>query len=193
MTLYQPYVRASADWYVEPESLVESILESERIIGTVLDPACGIGTIPRVCRRHGIEAYGSDITNRGYGLPFIDFTDDRLGGRFRWGLRGTRIDNIISNPPFKTPTVYRFLERALDVAQHKVVLILPLTFLASQERKEGVFNGKTPLARVYVFSKRPSMPPGHLYVSGEMKRGGGKQDYVVLVWTHDHRGDPVVR
>lgn len=193
MTLYTPYARASKDWYIEPESLVHSIIDNERLIGTVLDPACGLGTIPRTCRSRGIEAYGSDISYRGYGLPFVDFTDDKLGGKFRWGLRGTQIDNVFSNPPFKTPLVYRLLDRALEIARHKVVFILPIHFLASQERKRLLFDGKTPLARIYICSTRPSMPPGHLYVTGEMERGGGKQDYAVFVWTHDHRGEPVVR
>lgn len=193
MTLYLPYARASNDWYIEPEELVDDVLDAEYITGPVLDPACGIGTIPRTCRRRGIEAYGSDITNRGYGLPFIDFTDDSLGGKFRWGLRGTQIDTVFSNPPFKTPLVYRFLYRALDIARNKVVLILPLTFLVSQERRDSLFNGKTPLSHVYCCSKRPSMPPGHLFVTGEMKRGGGKADYAVFVWQHGHRGEPAVR
>lgn len=193
MTLYTPYARASKDWYIEPESLVHSIIDNERFIGTVLDPACGLGTIPRACRSRGMEAYGSDISYRGYGLPFVDFTDDRLGGKFRWGLRKTQIDNVFSNPPYRRDVLTPFLHRALEIARHKVALILPLAFLTGQTRRDTLFNGKTPLARVLVCSARPSMPPGHLLVTGEMTAKGGKQDYAVFVWAHDHRGEPVVR
>ncbi len=40
----------------------------------------------------------------------------------------------------------------------------------------------TPLARVWLMTPRPSMPPGHVITRGE-KPGGGKVDFCWLVWT----------
>ena len=47
----------------------------------------------------------------------------------------------------------------------------------------------TPLSRIYLLSPRPSMPPGHVILAGE-EPGGGKQDFVWLVWDHEHQGLP---
>jgi hypothetical protein len=49
----------------------------------------------------------------------------------------------------------------------------------------------TPLARVYLLTPRPSMPPGHVIAAGE-KPGGGTQDFVWLVWDHDYAGAPTL-
>jgi hypothetical protein len=50
----------------------------------------------------------------------------------------------------------------------------------------------TPLARVYLLTPRPSMPPGRVIEAGE-KPGGGKQDFVWLVWRCGHVGSPELR
>jgi hypothetical protein len=50
----------------------------------------------------------------------------------------------------------------------------------------------TPLARVYLLTPRPSMPPGHVILAGE-KLGGGKHDFCWLVFEHGHVGPPELR
>ena len=50
----------------------------------------------------------------------------------------------------------------------------------------------TPLARIYLLTPRPSMPPGHVILAGE-KPGGGKQDFCWLVFECGHAGPPDVR
>jgi hypothetical protein len=47
----------------------------------------------------------------------------------------------------------------------------------------------TPLARIYLLTPRPSMPPGHVILAGE-KPGGGSQDFCWLVWSRHHIGPP---
>jgi hypothetical protein len=47
----------------------------------------------------------------------------------------------------------------------------------------------TPLARVWLLTPRPSMPPGHVIANGE-KPGGGSQDFAWLVWEQGYRGKP---
>jgi hypothetical protein len=48
---------------------------------------------------------------------------------------------------------------------------------------------ETPLARVWLLTPRPSMPPGQT-ITGGRKPGGGTQDYAWLVWEQGYRGKP---
>jgi len=50
----------------------------------------------------------------------------------------------------------------------------------------------SPLARVYLLTPRPSMPPGQVILAGE-KPGGGTQDFVWLVFERDHVGPAHLR
>jgi hypothetical protein len=48
------------------------------------------------------------------------------------------------------------------------------------------------LTRVYLLTPRPSMPPGQVILRGE-EPGGGKQDFVWLVFSQQHKGPPELR
>src|SRR5215831_7367744 len=50
---------------------------------------------------------------------------------------------------------------------------------------------ETPLARVYLLTPRPSMPPGQVILAGE-KPGGGTQDFCWLVFDHAYKGPPAL-
>ena len=51
---------------------------------------------------------------------------------------------------------------------------------------------KTPLARVWLMTPRPSMLPGSRVLAGE-KAGGGKSDYCWIVMQHGYKGPPELR
>jgi hypothetical protein len=143
------YERIDKDFYVEPRWVVHLLLDVEAFEGEVLDPCCGSGTIPSVCRERGIPARGSDIVDRGFGEVRDLFT-----------ITGP-VDNIISNVPYKIAEPCA--RHMLKLAQRKVALVLPLTFFESRER-EGFFRDHPPI-RHLICSDRPSMPPGR--VDGE--------------------------
>lgn len=162
--------RANHDWYVDPPWATDVLLKNEEFVGSVYDPACGIGTIPIRAWCAGLPAEGADIVDRGAGFPVVDFLTCDLPAR---------VDNIICNPPYKLAE--RFLPRALAMARRKVAFLLRLAFLES-ERRHAVFTS-TPLARVLVFSQRVSMPPG----GSGAEADGGKIAYAWFVWDHRHR------
>jgi hypothetical protein len=89
------YARVDKDFYVEPRWCVELMLDAETFDGDVLDPCCGIGTIPSVCLARGIFARGSDIVDRGFGKMRDLFTITEP------------VDNIISNVPTRSPSAVR--------------------------------------------------------------------------------------
>lgn len=170
------------DWFVEEAFAVRGLLDWLRPTGVALDPCAGMGTIPRVARDWGLECLASDVADRGYDgvTPRVDFL---LPGSYPAGA----VDWVITNPPYFSGKGPRdFLEPALDVARVGVALLVNLPFLTGQRRH--AFHTRSPLAHVLILSRRPSMPPGALLASGEVKQEGGKEDYCWLVYRHGHEG-----
>lgn len=160
-----PRERSAQDFYREPAWAVEALLNAERFVGLVWDPACGTGNILKACRRREMLTVGSDIVDRGY---------DDFAGMYNFATQTDalvdRVDNIICNPPFELAET--FIKNGLGWATSKVAM---LRRWALEE---------APLSRVYVFASRVSMPPGDF--QGDAK--GGAVAFGWLVWDHDHRG-----
>jgi hypothetical protein len=169
--------RSESDWYVDPAEATEALLRVERFSGSSWDPACGLGTIPSAMRAAGLHCFGSDLVDRGFAGPVLDFLAENDG-------HGEDVDNIVANPPFNLARP--FIDKALTIAAHKVAMLLPLTFLEGQRKAPWLQS--TPLARVHVFTWRISMPPGELLVAGKVKPEGGKKCFAWFVWEHGHVG-----
>jgi hypothetical protein len=167
------YPRAAADFYKEPAWVVHGIVDVEPLPGVNLDPACGTGNIPRVLRYRGLRCDGSEMLHRGFGAQGQNFFDYM-----------PRVDNIVSNPPYGV--IERFIDHALTCARQKVVVLARLALLEGQERQP--FLRATPLARVWVSSRRVSMPPGNSAVEAK----GGTVAFAWFVWEHGHRGRATV-
>lgn len=169
------YDRADADWYVEEPSAVRALLERERFDGAILDPACGCGNIPLVCREFGYEAEGRDIVDRGFG-PVQDF--------FR---SSAPVANIITNPPYAAGAI-KFAAHALRIARRKVAILELLSWLEGERRGRSLFD-LNKLARVWVFRGRQNMPPGEAAFGpgGErLPQEGGFRAFAWYVFDHAH-------
>lgn len=183
------YPRVVGDFYVEPRWAVDQLIGAETFTGTVHDPACGSGTIPSQFRSAGIPATGSDIVHREFGNGAVcDFFAD-----------ATVRDNIVANPPYKLAE--EFARHALRMAGYKVALILPISFLESQ-RRDDLYE-RFPPARVLIFARRPSMPPGVMPDGNETRDAhgaviqptgkGGMTPFAWFVWDHGYRGETVMK
>ncbi len=151
------YVRAADDWYVEPAWCVDALIEAEGFShGSVYDPACGGGNIPRRFLAHGIDAFGSDVRDRGYGTVQWNFLE-----------RGACLvaDHIVSNPPYCF--LQEFVDKAIQAVPGKVAVLARLAFLEGQSRRAWLQSSG--LSRVWVSSRRISMPPGG---AGVKAKGG---------------------
>jgi hypothetical protein len=201
------YERAAHDHYVEQAWCTELLLDAETFTGTVWDPACGYGTIPKACERRGISAHGSDIVDRGYGIGGQNFLAFK-----RKLVRPAR--EIISNPPYDLAE--RFIDQALRFSETKVALLLQTKFLNSVGRFDS-FTANWPVARCHILSSRPSMPPGE-FLDPETLRfcvddpnpkkrpdgslaprwrvgdlpSGGSIDFFWMVLEHGHVGPPTM-
>ena len=172
------YQRSERDLYTEPEWAVEALLDAEKIEGPIWDPACGTGTIPRVCRRRGLVACGTDIADKPRSLRHDFLMDAPMAT-----TRDMPIQSIICNPPFKLAE--EFIRHAVvDLKVDVAAFLLRLAFLEGQARRK-MFE-RTPLARVLVFSKRVSMPPPGT------KQVGGAVAFAWFVWRRGHVGPPTI-
>ncbi|HZV57715.1 MAG TPA: hypothetical protein VFF89_08575 [Sphingobium sp.] len=175
------------DWYVEEEWVTERILDFAPIDRevTVLDPCCGQGNMVRALRGRRMEAFGTDLFDRG--APHFLGTHDFIGGQ-RSLLEAAGPLSIFFNPPFSyqdgaqvEALAERFVRRALEIATHQVAALLPLKWLSSQGRY-ALFSQHCP-AGVWVMCERPSMPPGDVIAElGEDAYRRGKVDYMWVLW-----------
>jgi hypothetical protein len=170
--------REKDDWYVEPHWCSARLFEEEPFEGGVYDPACGLGRIVVSALKAGLQGYGSDLVNRGW-----DST--RTPHDFLASACDEYHDNIATNVPFAIAP--QFARHALKLARRKVAMILPLARLNAARWLQ-----QTPLARVWLLTPRPSMPPGRVILAGE-KPGGDTRDFCWLVWSRGYVGKPELR
>ena len=169
--------REANEHYVEPEWCSERLFQEEQFEGNIWDPCCGFGRIVISAKKAGLHASGSDIIDRGWdsSLTPYDFLANEL----------VVASNIVCNPPFNIAP--EFALQALKLAHSKVAMIFPTARLNAAH-----WLRETPLARVWLMTPRPSMPPGHTITAGQ-KPGGGKMDFCWLVWTKGRVGPPDLR
>lgn len=166
--------REKDDFYPTPPEGTLALLGVESFTGKIWEPACGDGAISKVLIDHGYEVYSTDLVDRGYGQARVDFL-----------MECQTCDNIITNPPFKL--ALPFVKHALALTTGKVAMLVRLAWLEGIERRE-MFE-TTPLARVWVFSKRLTMVRG----GDESLRGGGSMTaFAWLVWEHGYEGKPTL-
>lgn len=157
--------RKKSDFYETPYSLTWLLLENEELKGTILEPACGNGAISKIV---GGTSY--DIEK--------DFLKEQ-----------DHYDTIITNPPYSK--TQEFILKAKQVANKKIVFLLPLSYLHGKKRFDTIWKDKDfPIARIYVFTRYPML--------GEQLREDGKHNtgmmvYAWYVWEKGYSGDPVIK
>jgi hypothetical protein len=171
--------RADGDFYIEPRWLVDALLAVETLKGGVHDPFCGGGNIIGACLERNISAAGSDRYDRGFGDRYDAFDID------------TPCENLLSNPPFAL--IDKIIPHFLPLVRHKLILLARLNILEGQERR-SLFDA-TPPARVWVSSRRASIPPGDLAhprdrfgAMNPLPASGGSTAFCWVVWDREHVG-----
>ena len=152
------FERAGHDFYATPSWVTEALLRHIRLRGPVWEPCCGDGAMAIVLGRHGYTVVSSDIADRGFGTPGVDFLACR---EVPAGCR-----SLVTNPPYgdsglhagqsRSPTaMLGFLRHALMLTaavQGQLALLVRLQWIAGQ-RVAAVMSG-APFSAVVVLTHR---------------------------------------
>jgi hypothetical protein len=164
--------REKDDFYATPFEATKRLLEVEKFSKKIYEPCCGQGHISKVLLNNGHDVESTDLIDRGFGQSNIDFL-----------MEYKKRDNIITNPPYGR-LLMQFVKQCQYLSKNKTALLLKLTFLEGQERKE--FFEKYPPIRVHVFSKRLAL----------MKNGesydGGMMALAWFIWEKGNKNKPIV-
>jgi hypothetical protein len=171
-----PANRETHDFYPTWPAATRALLSAERFDGPIWEPACGDGAMSKELEADGYEVISTDLIDRGYGEGGRDFL-------MEWQPLAP---NIVTNPPFRWAV--EFVDRALMLTTGKVALFLRLAFLEGQDR--GRWLPTTPLARVWIMSRRVPIQRGRMANPEEEK--GGVIAFAWFIWSHGHEGRPEI-
>jgi hypothetical protein len=118
----------------------------------------------------------TELYDRGYGETGVNFLNQTK----------RRASNIVTNPPFTLAE--DFVIHALKLTTAKVAMLCRLAWLEGQKRR--VLFTTTPLARVWVFSKRLAMSRAGDAQWGDDSGKSGMIAFAWYVWEHGYSGSP---
>ena len=165
--------RKKDDFYPTPPNATKALFDREKFDGDIWECACGKGHMSEVIKEYGYDVISSDLIDRGYGKVGVDFLTIEPK---------RKVGNIVTNPPFKF--AQEFVEKALEVSEGKVAMLFKLAFLEGVKRNE-MFN-RTPLRRVYVFSKRLN------FDFETREKSSPLMAFAWFVWEQGYEGKPEI-
>ncbi len=168
---FKPTLKRNADlggpdFFPTPRWATFALIDNEKLSGDIWECACGDGTMSKVLEETGCAVPSTDLYERGYGEPGVDFLK-----------AARRADNIITNPPYNAAE--GFVANGVKLANHKFALLLRLAFLEGANRANTIFS-RIPPSRVWVFSERITF-----YMKGATQAGSGTTAYAWFVWDKD--------
>ena len=140
--------RVKDDFYATFPEDVLPLLEVEKFLWGIWEPACGDGAISDVLISEYWKdnVYSSDLVDRGYWDINMDF--------IKQDIMPNWIQNIITNPPFENAINFVDKWMALLPEWWKMALLLKLAFFEGKNREHIYAN--YPPKTAYVFKKRLS-------------------------------------
>lgn len=174
-------------FFATPFYATHAILDHEELQGSILEPAAGEGHISKVLRDRykGSQIVSTDLIERNDKWH----CNIKSGVNFLTTKYTHRYGNIVTSPPFLLSK--EFVEKALTVANRKVIMFMKLQFLEGQKR--GDVLKKQPLKAVYVFLQRCApLKDGRDFMPNG-KRWSSSVPFAWFVWEKGYEGEPVIR
>ena len=183
------YQREARDFYATPTWVTEALLRHTRLRGPVWEPCCGDGAMSKVLEAGGHEVVSTDITDRGFGTPGVDFL---ACSTVPGGCR-----SIVTNPPYgdtgshagqsrSARAMLEFVRHAMGLAasvEGQLALLVRLNWIAGQRATSLLSSG--PFAAVIVLNERIRW-----FDMGE-KTNHGQHHHAWIVVDHEHpKGQP---
>lgn len=168
--------RAENDFNATEPKAAELLLDLFPFSKRIWECACGAGHLSKVFESRGHEVVSTDLFDRGYGTPGVNFLNctEQFDG------------DIITNPPYKY--AQQFAEKALELVHegHHAAMFLKLTFMEGQKRK--AFFAKSPPKIVFVSSSRLQCAKNGDF-QGLTASGGSAVAYGWYVWEKGFDGE----
>ncbi len=179
------------DWYKEPRLANSQLFEAlERYaplgeannLDLVYDPCCGSGWVLDEAKARGHMTIGGDIVDRHARHKFVRGNFLKIQS-YPKPPPGKSL-SIVSNPPYsyEDDIAEKIIRKALTLPIRRAVFILPLAFLAGQDRYRFFTKDFRP-SHTGIYSQRHTMPPGARIDEMAKPFEGGMQDYCVLIYT----------
>jgi hypothetical protein len=178
------YEREGRDFYATPAWVTEALLQHVQFRGPVWEPCCGDGAMSAVLAAQGYDVVSTDIADRGFGRPGVDFLTCRTVPE--------ACRSIVTNPPYgdsgshagqsRSPTAMMgFLRHALMLTasvQGQLALLVRLQWIAGQ-RVAQVMSA-APFSAVIVLTHRIRW-----FDMGE-RTNHGQHHHAWVVFDHAH-------
>ena len=176
--------REALDYYSTPTEEVENILDTININlnhTIILEPCAGGGHmlvgIENYCNKNNFKTtiIASDVKDRGNIATTEIFSGDEFDFLTeKYPFKNT-IDYIIMNPPYAT--IEPFTLKALEIANHGVLLLGRLQFAEGEARYDTIFK-ECPPTDIYVYVDRIAC-----YKNGNVKeKQASAQAYAWFYW-----------
>lgn len=172
-------IRELNDFYATHPSATWDILNAETFDSKILEPFCGAGTMAEVIKQSGREVKASDIIDRGYG-EICDF--------FNLEVKQGEYD-IITNPPYNKD-IPKIVKRCVELAKNKVAILMPLLYLSSKARFDGLYESLPP-SRVYVYIERICIAKDGNF--NKYKDTTNKETYAWYIWEKGYSGETILK
>jgi hypothetical protein len=178
--------RADFDWYKEPRWANRMLFDHLTFgppdnLDLICDPCAGSGWILDEAAKRGHPTVGMDLVNRNPRHQLL------LGNATRMPAppipRGRSL-SVVCNPPFgyEKDIAERIIRNVITWPIRRAAFIVPIGFMCGQERWR-LFAREYKPSHLLVYSRRPSMPPGHAIDQMATPFEGGMADFIVMVWT----------
>lgn len=185
--------RSDLDFYETPLDVTKAFLDAsgwQPKTNVIWEPAAGNGAIAFVVKDYfpGAMVVTSDIKARALSLTM---ESDFLQHQWAEGKEFLQNKDIITNPPFSH--AQQFVEKALELVNGDIVMLLRLAFLETTARRE-LFNRKH-LREVWVSSKRIHFTSPYL-TQRERETGKKSNSGMAMAWfifNRNYIGDPVIK
>ena len=155
---YSDYNRKMRDFYATPNWVTEALVRHIQFRSPIWEPCCGDGAMSGILAAHGYEVVSTDVADRGFGTPGVDFLTCH---NVPQGCR-----SIVTNPPYgdtgshaeqsRSPkAMLDFLRHALALTasvRGQLALLVRLQWIAGQRAAEVM--SAAPFAAVLILRQR---------------------------------------
>lgn len=172
---HSDYERAENDFYATSPKAIDELFKVIDKPTEVWECACGAGHLSKRMRELVVKVYSSDLIDRGYGTPGIDFL----------AMCNLVAPVIVTNPPYRYAK--EFVLHALELGAEQVCMFLKLTFLEGVGRQE-LFQ-KYPPRTVAVFTRRIQVARNG---DPEMFKKSSAACYAWFIWEKGYTGKPEI-